>query len=118
MAEIFSAPEEVEQPKIDFANFDHEQYEAANAEYVQKLKEWLNSMGYKGKNVGEILRLPWADGHAQYMVISMRPCRLMHLPLGDAWDHPDADQLSAERVQEKLDQAKALAELFSKKGGG
>lgn len=111
MAEIFSAPEEIKQPELNFESFD--KYEQECDQYLIDLKDHIQSMGYKGKNVGEIIRLPWADGSADYMVLSMRPMRLIHIPLGDAWDHPDADQLTAKRVQEKLDSQKAMELLFA-----
>ena len=83
-------------------------------QYVIDLKKELKSMGYKGKNFGEILRFQVADGYAEYMVVSMRPLKLMHLPLGDAWDFQYAHLLTAKEVNEKIEGKKALAKIFSK----
>jgi hypothetical protein len=113
MAEVFSAPEEVKQPELDFGNYS--EYEKNCEKYIEKLKEHLKKMGYKGKNFGEIIRFPVADGTADYMVISMRPLKLVHLPLGDAWDFQYAHLLTAKEVNEEIAQQKALEKLFSKR---
>jgi hypothetical protein len=45
----------------------------------------------------------------------MKPLMLIHLALGDAWSYRDVDLMTAKRVQEKIDQQKALDKLFSRK---
>jgi|FLOH01.1.fsa_nt_gi hypothetical protein len=112
-AKIYSAPEEIKQPSIDFTQSMSE-WEKQDQEYLDKLKGWLKENNFKGKNAGEVIRLPWADSYAQYMVMSMHPLQLFHIPLGDAWDHPDADLLTAKRVQQKIDADKAMQKLFGK----
>lgn len=111
MAKIYSVPKELKEPELNFSEI--EKYEQECEQYIANLKSHIQKLGYKGKNVGEIIRLPWADGSADYMILSMRPMSLIHIPLGDAWHHPDADQLSAKRVQQKLDYQKAMKKLFS-----
>lgn len=39
---------------------------------------------------GALLRFPWADGYALYLVASVRPLVLRHVPYGDAWQIPQA----------------------------
>ena len=112
MAEIFKAPSEIALPKIDFANFNHKKMIEDEENYLENLKTHIKSCGYKGKNVGEIVRLPQADGYAQYMVLSMRPLRLIHLELGDAWNSQFAELLTAKKVNEMIEGAKRMAELF------
>jgi hypothetical protein len=65
--------------------------------------------------MGEIIKFPVADGYAMYMVASMKPLMLIHLALGDAWSYGDVDLMTAKRVQDKIDQQKALDKLFAKK---
>jgi hypothetical protein len=113
-AEVYKAPDGVELPEIDWANFNHEEYEAANQKYLDDLKAKLQEMGYKGKNMGEVIKFPFADGYAMYMVASMNPLKLIHIALGDAWDYPNVDLMTPVRVQEMIDQQKALEEIFSK----
>jgi hypothetical protein len=48
------------------------------------------------------------------MVASMRPLELVHVPLGDAWDYPYIERLTATDIQNKIDQTKAMAKLFKK----
>lgn len=111
MAKIFSAPEEVKIPKLDFN--DVKNWRANDEKYIQELKNHIQSLGYTGKNVGEVIQFPVADGYAQYMVASMKPLQLIHIPLGDAWQY--AHLLTAKEVQQKIDQTKAIKELFSNK---
>ena len=119
-AQIYSAPKEIKQPSyaINYStNFNGELARIREEEkkYLKDLKDWLAKAGYTGKNSGEVIQFPVADGYAQYMVISMKPLRLVHIPLGDAWDFQYAHRLTAKDVQEKIDGQKSLEKLF---GGG
>ncbi len=38
-----------------------------------------------GSVVNEVISFPRGDGYAQYVVVSEKPLKLMHLPFGDAW---------------------------------
>jgi hypothetical protein len=116
MAKIFSAPEEIKQPKLDFANMGN--YEKESKEYLVKLKAKLLEHNPGGKNVGEIIRFPAADGYAEYMVLSMKPVQLVHIPLGDAWNFQYAHLLKAKDVQDKIDSQKAMAKLFGDRKKG
>lgn len=111
MAKVYSAPESIKVPSLDFKNVQG--YSEACEKYEADLKAMLQ-MRNKGKNVGEIIRFPVADGYAEYMVASMKPMELVHLPLGDAWHFQYAHLLTAKEVQEKIDQQKALEKLFKK----
>jgi len=113
MAKIFNAPEEIAQPKLDFANIDN--YEKESEEYLSKLKARLQEYNPNGKNVGEIIKFPAADGYALYMVANMKPVELVHIPLGDAWNFQYAHLLKSKDVQDKIDQEKAMAKLFGGK---
>lgn len=66
----------------------------------------------------QLKQFPVADGYAEYMVASMKPLELVHIPLGDAWQFEYAHRLTAKDVQDKIDQQKALEELFNKKKEG
>jgi hypothetical protein len=112
MATIFNSPDEVQVPELDFANFG--QYKKDCEKYKEDLKTWLNKNGYNGKNVGEIIQFPVADGYAEYMVASMKPVKLVHLPLMDAWHFQYAHLMTAKEIQAKIDGQNRLKELFKK----
>lgn len=109
-AEIYSAPEEVAVPKWDSPNWMEEEND-----YIKNLKAHINKMGYKGKNVGEVIKFSVADGYALYMVLNMNPVKLIHLELGDAYQFQYAHLMTGEEVQGLIDRDRAMAKLFSKK---
>jgi hypothetical protein len=46
--------------------------------------------GYTGARTGQVFRIPWADGYAQYMVAERgTTMHLVHVPTGDAWHVPE-----------------------------
>jgi hypothetical protein len=110
-AEIFNPPSEIKVPKLSFS--DVEGYRKACDKFIEDLRAFLKKRK-DGKNVGEVIKFPVADGYAMYMVASMKPLELVHIPLWDAWDFQYAHLLNAKEVQKKIDQEKALEELFNK----
>lgn len=113
MAKIFQAPDAVKLPETTFQNVS--EWQKLENQYISDLKQHLQGLGYKDKNTGEVIQFPAADGYAQYMVASMKPLRLIHLELGDAWCFQYAERLTAKDVQQKIDQQKALKEMLSKR---
>jgi len=111
-ATIYTITNQFPTPKLDFENFKLEEYNKANDNYIAKVKKFLLSQK-SGKNVGEVLNFPVADGSAQYMVVSMRPLALVHLELGDAYQFPYAHLLTSKEVNNKLETQKKMDELFS-----
>jgi hypothetical protein len=111
MATIYSNPSQIPVPELDFQNFNN--YLKECEEYKIKLKEFI-SKSRKGKNIGEIIQFPVADGYAEYMVASMNPPQLIHIPTGDAWEFQYAHLLGEKEIQQEIDKQKALKELFSK----
>jgi len=111
-ATIFSISQQFPTPKIDFANYNRAKAIKEEDDYIAKVKAFLLSQK-KGKNVGEVLNFPVADGSAQYMVASMRPLELVHLELGDAYNFAYAHLLTSKEVNNKLATQKRMAELFS-----
>lgn len=109
-AEIFNAPGEVKLPPTVFQ--DYKNWEKNENDYIERLKTYLKNDGYTGKNVGEIIRFPVCDGYALYMVLSMRPLRLIHLELGDCWSFQYDYLLTAKEVNQKIDGMKRMDELF------
>ncbi len=113
-AQIYSTPKEVKRPEIDFSNFNYKKYEEECNQYTENIKTFLKERGYTGKNVGEVIRFQIADGYAQYMVMSMRPLKLIHLDIDDAYQYPNVDLMTAKRVQQMIDADKKMQKLFGK----
>ena len=120
MGTIFSAPSTIKQPnyskftsnKDGKYKFDSEGFNKAEKKYMEELKEFCLKRK-KGKYVGETVKFPFADGQAVYMVASLRPLELVHVPLGDAWDYPYIERLKASDIVENIESRKSLEKLFS-----
>ena len=113
MAKIFEVPKEVEIPVLNFR--DIKGYNEACEKFTTDLKAHLNKMGYNEEYTGEIARFPVADGKAEYMVISLKPVMLVHLPLWDAWNYQHINRLKAVDIKQNIDTAKKLAQMFGGK---
>ena len=112
MAKIYASPLEVKIPEFNWN--DIEQYKKDCETYKENLKAFLRKRN-SGKTVGEVLRFQVADGYAEYMVASLKPVELVHLPLWDEYQFEYADLMTAEKVQEQITRQNALKELFSRK---
>jgi hypothetical protein len=114
-AKIYSAFEELTVPTFSFGNgASVEDYNKANDQYIVDMKAKLIEHGYKGKNSGEVIKFPVADGHALYMVISMRPLQLMHIPIVDAWEFQYVHLLTAKEVSGQIEANKKWDEFINK----
>lgn len=109
---VYSCPNEVPAPQIDFKNYDQKKVEADERAHMEKLKDWLVGQGYKGPHTGGILALPWADGKAQYMFGDGRSPILIHLPYGDAWHNPDVQYLPKDAVIDRIVSFEKMQEMF------
>jgi hypothetical protein len=112
MAKIYSAPGSIKKPVLNFRDIDG--YRKDCDRYLAELKEILVNRKNQ-PNVGVTIKFPVADGHAVYMVASMKPLELVHVELWDGWHFQYAKNLTVKDVEEKIAQDKAMAELFSKK---
>jgi hypothetical protein len=113
MAIIYSVLTDIPQPSWKVKN-SHSENLKAEDEYIDKLKEVLKKRYPNQEHVGELIRFQVADGYAMYLIVSLKPVALMHLPLGDAWDFQYAHRLTKKDIIEKINQQKALAELFGR----
>lgn len=114
MATIYSAPKEIKKPDYDFLNGSHSDWQAEEKRYSDELKAFCLARK-KGKNVGEILNFPVADGYAQYMIASVKPVELIHMETMDCYEFDYVHLLTADEIQKKLDQQESLKKLFGKK---
>ena len=91
MATVYRYPDKVGAPPeavYTDGRFDYDATVAAEESWCATLAEYCRDFG-NGDLAGKRIALPFADGAAQYMVLSHKPARLIHLPLGDAWNVPD-----------------------------
>lgn len=114
MAKIFLAPSSITLPQWSI-NKTYQENMLEENKYLETLKGLVVKSNPKQKLVGEIIKFPVADGYAEYMVASMTPLELIHIPLGDAWHFEYAHRLTKKDVEEKIRNQKALEELFKKK---
>jgi hypothetical protein len=112
MAKIYSAPKEVKVPTFDWKNID--QYNKDCEQFYVDLKAFIVANGNKGKNVGKVVRYQVADGYAEYMVVSMKPLSLVHIPLGDAYEFGFMHLMTADEIEKNLHQQEVMANLFKK----
>lgn len=113
MAKIYAPPIELGFPPKITHPFNFAAYEAACDEYTRGLQAWAKAQG-RHKDAGEVITFPVADGCAVYVVLSLKPVELIHVPVGDAWQFQYANRLTATDVRDKIRSAKALAKIFSK----
>lgn len=114
MATVYSVPDSIKVPELDFRDING--YRDACNKFCAELKEWCvqraANVGVTDENYGEIIRFPVADGYAEYMVASLKPIQLIHLPLWDAWEFQYANRLTKKDIIEKIRQQKSIEKLF------
>jgi hypothetical protein len=113
MATIFAPPKEIEVPEFDFKTWREDE-----EKFIKELKDFCKTQG-SGNYRGKELKIQHADSYARYMVFSLKPCHLIHMPLGDAWHSPLVDGLTAKKIKQLIDQdeawQKAMDEAWKKK---
>jgi hypothetical protein len=108
MAKVYSAPNHI---KVPSWSLSREEYLEAEDKYIEELKAFVKDRKPKGKNVGEVIRFPVADGYAQYMVASMRPLELVHIPLCDAYQFQYVNRITVKDVEDKIEMERSWAKL-------
>lgn len=114
MGQIYSGIVGIEPPEFKSGETWND-YEKRQVEYVETIKDQARILGNFSRYSGEEVYFPQGDGHARYIVISIKPLQLIHLPVGDAWHFPYIERLTAKDITTKIDQQRAIREIFSKK---
>ncbi len=96
MAKVFDPPKQIKPPA-----FNMDTYKADEAKFIKELKDFVTKRK-PGKNVGEIVRFSVADGNAEYMIASMSPLELVHIPLGDAYHYQHIGRLKVKDIEAQL----------------
>jgi hypothetical protein len=97
---VYDPPTHMKQPET--YDIPWQEIQQVEQKYLEELKAYLLERNPNGKNVGEIIYFPVADGHAQYMVASMRPLELVHIPLGDAWHFQYVERLKVKDIEDQI----------------
>lgn len=111
MAKIYSIPDEVKAPKLDFNNV--KAWQEDEKRFMSEIEAFVKNYNPNGgEHIGKTIQFPVADSYAVYMVASMKPLELIHLPIGDAWHFEIASSLRASDVLLKIQQAEGLAKML------
>lgn len=109
-------------PDLPYKRYDYKAHDEAEnlwikelADEARRLARLANSKG--AGYIGEVVRFPRGDGSAMYLVWKTSPLELIHLPVGDAWQIPDAHSrgLRLSDIKDQIDRERRLTELFAKK---
>lgn len=111
-AQIYSPPEGMEF-EYDYTVPYQEQLKAEH-EWLEKLRQFCKDNG-SGKYAGKEIRDHVADGYARYMIFSLRPLVLIHLPLGDAWRSRWDERWTAADVRQMADHMDNIKTMFGQK---
>lgn len=113
MGVVYSGVDGIHAPEWESGE-DYKDHIKREERYEQNLINYALIHG-KGGYRGKIVQFPHADGYARYLVLSLRPLRLVHIATGDAWHYPYIERLTAKDITDKIDQDARWKALFSKK---
>lgn len=106
MATIYASPEHIKY------EFNPKTWKEDEKKYKKELRAFCKENS-SSSYAGEVVRIPHADSHAQYMVVSLKPAVMIHMPVMDAWDSPYANLMNGKSIKQHVDADKRLTELFS-----
>lgn len=113
MGKVYSPPQEVgPEPQIGGSiNFSFKKYHQECQEYVAKIVAYAKNNG-SGDCAGKEIGFGVADGRARYIVFSLSPVKLIHVPTGDAYQFQYAHRLTAADIRKQIKQEAGLVKLF------
>ena len=112
MATIYNVPKEVKVPNPDFSNYNRAKEIVKEEQFYKELRAFIKPHS-KSKYNGKLVNFPVADSTAEYMVVSIKPLKLVHIPLGDAWEFNFINRLTGKDITDKIDGQEAMAKLFN-----
>jgi hypothetical protein len=110
---VYALPDTLPVPEFSFDG-DWQAREEAHRESVRK---WIKDNGYTGPASGKVLRLPYADGYAEYMLADGKGSFLFHLPYGDGYDDRNVNFLPKKEVLARIEQQERMDALFNRNKG-
>jgi len=116
MGKIYDPPKEIKPtPELrDFrvdGKFDSKKMDEAEEKWIGELRTWCKANS-NGEYVGEVVHQGVADGYAQYMVYSLKPLELIHIPLGDSYQFQWAHRWTASDIKMMIEQRKKMKSMF------
>ena len=115
MAKVYSPPKELPTPIPDYMKPGRGWMEDEK-KWEESLRQYCVANGGKDEAVGTVIGFPVADGSAQYMVFSISPLVLIHMPLGDAWQYRYINRLTKKDILEQVRQLQGDGEAFQPQG--
>lgn len=110
MATIYSAPKHIKLPEFNLEG-TYRDYEKECDAYLETLKEEIRKNN-PTEYIGETIRFQVADGYAVYMVANLKPVKLIHIEIGDAWHFELAHKLNKKDVIGYIQSEKRMKEIF------
>jgi hypothetical protein len=107
MAKIYAAPPTIKEP-----DFNSDSYQKDTESYIQEIKDFCKTRNPTGEYVGEEIHFQVADGHAVYVVASLKPVELVHAQFGDGWEFQYAKNLTKNDVIAQIKRLAGLKKLF------
>ena len=88
MAKAYLPPKEIKKPVSDYSK-GWEYILEQEKEYIREIADYCKKVSLKDKYAGDVISFPMADGKAVYVVLRSKPCELILVDTGDAWDLPE-----------------------------
>lgn len=110
MGKVYGGVEEIPVPTFKSGE-SFEKYMERCDKYVEAVKVFARNNG-RGDLAGEEISFPVADGAARYIVFSLRPVILIHLPVGDAYQFQYAERLTAADIKKEVNRQKTASDIF------
>ena len=110
---VYSLPKTIKKPETDFANYNHAEYLKKEEAFLKKLRTFIKSHSSSKYN-GKVVQFQVADSYAYYMVVSIRPSQVIHLPIGDEWEFQFINRLTGKDLADQIDAKEKMDKLFSK----
>lgn len=114
MAKIYSPPIEVGTVPEFSSIIPYKEYRDQEDKFIASVQDWAKRNS-KDAEAGELISFPVGDGCAQYVVMSLKPLNLIHLPIVDKWSFQYANRLTAADVKREVKRSKSMRKLFSSK---
>ena len=106
---VWAPPAELKKPKWN-SKTDWQQHRKNTEAYFERIKKFCAEQG-SGKYKGEVVRFPFADGQAIYVVYSSTPMELIHCDIYDAYDYPYITRLSKRDIIDEIESEKRMEQL-------
>tara|TARA_R110000772_G_scaffold17348_1_gene48455 strand:+ start:3621 stop:4196 length:576 start_codon:yes stop_codon:yes gene_type:complete len=82
---------------------DGEKYQELEKQWIEDLQDYIREFNGVGQYIGRTISFPVADGEAIYMIKSLSPVELIHLPLMDAYQFQYAHLMTASELKKQID---------------